>query len=32
MIASTTPGTHNPRTSAQTMTDRLGEIGESLPI
>ena len=29
MIASTTPGTHNPRTSAQTVTNRLREIGES---
>ena len=32
MIASTTPGTHNPRTSVQTVTYRLGDIGESLPI
>ena len=28
MIASTTPGTHNPRLSAQTVTNRLREIGE----
>ena len=28
MVASTTPGTHNPRNSAQTMTNRLREIGE----
>ena len=32
MITSTIPGTHNPRISAQTVTDRLREIGESLPI
>ena len=31
MIASTTPGTHNPRTSAQTVTNRLREIGERPP-
>ena len=28
MIARTTPGTHNPRTSAQTVTHRFREIGE----
>ena len=28
MIARTTPGTHNPRISAQTETNRLREIGE----
>ena len=28
MIARTTPGTHNPRISAQTVTHRLREIGE----
>ena len=28
MIARTTPGTHNPRFSAQTETNRLREIGE----
>ena len=31
MIAKTTPGTHNPRISAQTVTNRLREIGERLP-
>ena len=31
MIASTTPGTHSPRISAQTVTNRLREIGERLP-
>ena len=31
MIASTTPGTHNPRINAQTVTNRLREIGERLP-
>ena len=31
MIASTTPGTHNPRISAQTVTNRLREIGERPP-
>ena len=31
MIASTTLGTHNPRISAQTMTNRLREIGERPP-
>ena len=29
MIASTTTGTHNPRISAQTVTNRLREIGET---
>ena len=28
MIASTTPGTHNPRISAQNVTNHLLEIGE----
>ena len=28
MIAKTTPGTRNPRISAQTVTNRLREIGE----
>ena len=28
MIASTTPGYHNPRITAQTVTNRLREIGE----
>ena len=32
MIASTTPGTHNPRISAQTVTNHLREIGERPPI
>ena len=32
MIARTTPGTHNPRTSAQTVTHRLRENVESPPI
>ena len=32
MIASTTPGTHNPRISAQTVINRLREIGERPPI
>ena len=31
MIARTTPGTHNPRISAQTVTHRLREIGEKKP-
>ena len=31
MIASTTPGTHNQRISAQTVTHRLREIGEIPP-
>ena len=31
MIASTTTGTHNPRISAQTVTNRLREIGERPP-
>ena len=31
MIASTTPGTHNPRISAQTVTNRFREIGEIHP-
>ena len=31
MIARTTPGTHNPRISAQTVTLRLREIGEIPP-
>ena len=31
MIASTTPGTHNPRISAQTVTNRSREIGERPP-
>ena len=31
MIARTTPGTHNPRISAQTVTHRLREIGEKTP-
>ena len=31
MIASTTPGTHNPRISAQTVTNHLREIGERPP-
>ena len=31
MIARTTPGTHNPRISAQTVTHRLREIGERPP-
>ena len=32
MIASTTPGTHNPRISAETVTHSLREIGERPPI
>ena len=31
MIASTTTGTYNPRISAQTVTNRLREIGEKHP-
>ena len=31
MIALTTRGTHNPGNSAQTVTHRLGEIGERPP-
>ena len=31
MIASTTPGTHNQRISAQAVTHRLREIGERHP-
>ena len=31
MIARTTPGTHNPRISAQTVKHRLREIGEGPP-
>ena len=31
MIASTTPGTHNQRITAQTVTNRLREIGEIPP-
>ena len=31
MIASTTPGTHNPRISAKTVTKRLREISERPP-
>ena len=31
MIARTTPGTHNPRISPQTVTHRLREIGERPP-
>ena len=31
MIASTTPGTHNPRISAQTVTNRWREIDERPP-
>ena len=31
MIARTTPETHNPRISAQTVTHHLREIGERLP-
>ena len=31
MIARTTPGTYNPRISAQTVIDRLREIGERPP-
>ena len=31
MIARTTPGTHYPRISAQTVTNRLREIGERPP-
>ena len=31
MIARATPGTHNPRISAQTVTHRLREIGERPP-
>ena len=31
MIVNTTPGTHNPRISAQTVTNRLREIGERPP-
>ena len=31
MIARTTPGTHNPRINAQTVTHRLREIGERPP-
>ena len=32
MIAKTTPGTHNLRISAQTVTHRLRGIGENTPI
>ena len=32
LIAKTTPGTHNPRISAQTVTNRLRAIGEIPPI
>ena len=31
MITSTSPGTHNPRISAQTVANRLREIGERPP-
>ena len=31
IIARTTPGTHNPRISAQTVKHRLREIGERPP-
>ena len=31
MLARTIPGTHNPRTNAHTVTDRLREIGETSP-
>ena len=31
LIAKTTPGTHNPRISAQTVTNRLRAIGEIPP-
>ena len=31
MVARTTPGTHNPRISTQTVTLRLREIGEIPP-
>ena len=31
MIANTTPGTHNPRISAKTVTKRLREISERPP-
>ena len=31
MIARTTPGTHNPRISAENVTNRLKEIGERPP-
>ena len=31
MIARTTQGTHNPRISAQTVTNRLREIGKIRP-
>ena len=31
MIAKTTPGTHNPRISVETVTHRLREIGERPP-
>ena len=31
LIARTTPGTHNSRISAQTVTHRLREIGERPP-
>ena len=31
MIARTTPGAHNPRISAQTVINRLREIGERPP-
>ena len=31
IIARTTPGTHSPRISAQTVTHRLREIGERPP-
>ena len=31
MIAKITPGTHNPRISAETVTRRLREIGERPP-
>ena len=31
MIANTTPGTHEPRISAQAVTHRLREIGEIPP-
>ena len=32
MIARTTPGYHNSRITAQTLTNRLREIGERSPI
>ena len=31
IIATTTPGTHNPRLSTQTVTHSLQEIGKRLP-